>query len=126
MKELTEEWIRKAEKDYLVAVREFNAIPPEYDAVCFHFQQCVEKYLKAILQENEVFFEKTHDLDVLAEKCRVFLPEISDFKIILIELLSFAVEVRYPGKEATEEDAKDFLLAVEKIRKIIRQYFELS
>jgi HEPN domain-containing protein len=58
MKKLTEEWIAKAEKDYLVAVRESKAEPLATEAICFHAQQCVEKYMKAILQENEVEFEK--------------------------------------------------------------------
>jgi len=36
MKKITEEWILKAEKDYLVAVRELKAEPPVTEAVCFH------------------------------------------------------------------------------------------
>ncbi|NJL91504.1 MAG: HEPN domain-containing protein [Coleofasciculaceae cyanobacterium SM2_1_6] len=27
---------------------------PNYDAVCFHAQQCFERYLKARLQEAEI------------------------------------------------------------------------
>lgn len=38
---------------------------PNYDAVCFHSQQCVEKYLKALLQEYNIAFGKIHDLPVL-------------------------------------------------------------
>jgi HEPN domain-containing protein len=48
------EWISKAEGDFLTAGRELRARKsPNYDAVCFHAQQCAEKYLKAVLQENE-------------------------------------------------------------------------
>jgi len=49
MKKITEEWITKAEKDYLVAIRELRTTPIVGDAVCFHAQPCVEKYMKAIL-----------------------------------------------------------------------------
>jgi HEPN domain-containing protein len=35
---------------------------PNYDAACFHAQQCVEKYLKARLQEAGIVFTKTHNL----------------------------------------------------------------
>lgn len=56
MKPLTDEWIRKAEEDCRVANREMEAEPPSFNAVCFHAQQCVEKYLKAVLQENDVVF----------------------------------------------------------------------
>lgn len=36
MKPLTKEWIKKAEEDYRVAVREAKARPGSYSAVCFH------------------------------------------------------------------------------------------
>ena len=49
MKPLTREWVRKAEGDYATAAREMRARKsPNYDAACFHAQQCVEKYLKAL------------------------------------------------------------------------------
>jgi HEPN domain-containing protein len=63
MKPITQEWVRKAEGDFVTAEREFSAASNQnYDAVCFHSQQCVEKYLKAKLQEFDLHFEKTHDL----------------------------------------------------------------
>jgi HEPN domain-containing protein len=126
MKELTEEWIRKAETDFLVAGRELQAKPPAFDAVCFHAQQCVEKYMKAILQENDVFFEKTHDLGVLLELCKPLIPRLASMKEDLTELSSFAVEIRYPGTEAAVEEARHNFNLAEKVRKIIRTHFQLS
>ena len=35
---------------------------PNYDGVCFHAQQCIEKYLKAKLVEADIDFPKTHNL----------------------------------------------------------------
>ena len=44
MNELTTEWVAKAEGDYATAERELRARRrPNYDAVCFHAQQTVEK-----------------------------------------------------------------------------------
>jgi len=97
MKKITSEWINKAKKDLLVAQREMREEEPVYDAVCFHSQQAVEKYLKAFLQENEIYFEKTHDLEILGEKCKNILPEIEKIKEKLIKLSIYSVEVRYPG-----------------------------
>lgn len=55
MKPLTREWIEKAEGDFATASREIRVRKvPNYDAVCFHAQQCAEKYLKALLQEADV------------------------------------------------------------------------
>lgn len=50
MKPLAREWVNKAEGDFATAAREMRARKsPNYDAACFHAQQCVEKYLKALL-----------------------------------------------------------------------------
>jgi HEPN domain-containing protein len=66
MKPLTHEWIGKAEGDFATAKREVRARKaPNYDAACFHAQQCVEKYLKARLQEATIPFGRTHDLSAL-------------------------------------------------------------
>jgi len=68
MKLLTREWIDKAEGDFATASREIRVRKfPNYDAVCFHAQQCAEKYLKALLQESEIPFGKTHHLVALLE-----------------------------------------------------------
>lgn len=124
MKPLTEEWVRKAEEDYRVAKREIEAEPPSFNAVCFHAQQCVEKYLKAVLQENEVAFQKVHDLAILLDQCRSFVPELEGLREDLQKLNVFAVEVRYPGFEAQRRDAEEALSAMEKASMAIRPYFE--
>jgi HEPN domain-containing protein len=63
MTPLTQEWVDKAEGDFLTATRELRARKsPNYDTVCFHAQQSAEKYLKARLKEENVPFGKTHNL----------------------------------------------------------------
>ena len=47
MKPLTQEWGQKAEGDYTVAATLRQAESTVYDAICFHAQHCIEKYLKA-------------------------------------------------------------------------------
>ena len=77
MNKLVSEWIRKAEGDYYSALRECRARNnPNYDASGFHAQQCVEKYLKAILQKQNIPFQKIHDLLALMELCLSFIPEL--------------------------------------------------
>ncbi len=63
MKTETEDWIEKAEGDWATMNREHQVeVNPNYDAVCFHAQQCAEKYLKGRLFEAGASFKKTHDL----------------------------------------------------------------
>ena len=118
MKDITKEWIGKAEKDCLVARRELEAEPPAYDVW--------KKYFKAILQEHDIAFERTHDLDILLEKCKDYVPELDHFKEEIVELSSFAVEVRYPGVEATVDEAQSAVSIMEKVSEIVRPYFRIS
>lgn len=72
MNPLTGEWVEKADADFATAQRELRVRKsPNYDAVCFHAQQCVEKYLKALLQEEAIPFSKTHNLVALLD---IILP----------------------------------------------------
>ena len=126
MKEITKEWIGKAEGDWKTALKEFNSSDPVYDNVCFHAHQCVEKYLKAILVENLVYFEKIHDLEILGEQVKNFLPEILNKREDLIWLTQYSVRVRYPGFNATEKDSIKTIEIAKEIRKIIRNYFKME
>ena len=60
---VVDEWISKAEGDYFSALREHRARKHvNRDSACFHAQQSVEKYLKAVLVDLGIAFAKTHDL----------------------------------------------------------------
>lgn len=66
--EISREWFVKAEGDYHTALREFRARKhPNYDAACFHAQQCIEKILKGRLLAYGIAFPKIHDLEVLLD-----------------------------------------------------------
>ena len=50
MNVVTRSWVRKAERDFKVAQGLMRRWVAGYgDATCFHCQQAVEKYLKALL-----------------------------------------------------------------------------
>ena len=66
------------------------------DTVCFHAQQCVEKYLKALLCFYEIDFYRTHDITVLLTLLPAHLrPEMSEEE--QARLGDYAVAMRYPG-----------------------------
>ena len=116
MNEVVREWIDKAEGDYLTATREVDADPPNYDAACFHAQQCIEKLLKALLIENEQTPPKTHDLPTLAG----LLSPVQtgwDWPIEELRLLTrAAVTFRYPGECAGSEEASAVLEVCKRAR----------
>ena len=124
MKALVTEWIDKGEGDRRTARRESEVVDePNWDAVCFHAQQAVEKYLKALLQQEGISFSKTHDLTQLL---RSLLPVFSDLKVLsddLEWLTAFSVEIRYPGESAIEEDAKQSIKIMEESIALIRSKY---
>ncbi len=60
------DWIGKAENDLKTAAHtlELGEDCPT-DTVSFHAQQCIEKYVKAMLVHEAIDFPKTHDLERL-------------------------------------------------------------
>jgi len=106
MKPTTAEWVAKAEDDFAVMERECRAVVhPSYDAVCFHAQQCAEKYLKARLCEAGATFGNTHDLVALLDQVLEHEPGWEKFREDLAYLSDFAVSFRYPGESADRDSA---------------------
>ncbi|MFZ2960257.1 MAG: HEPN domain-containing protein [Candidatus Ozemobacteraceae bacterium] len=121
MNPLTLEWIEKAEKDYGTASREFRVkISANYDGVCFHCQQCAEKYVKGFLQEQVISFGKTHNLVHLLDLVVPSKPAWEIHRQELHVLSGFAVQLRYPGDSADKSMAKESLRFCRIFRKFVR------
>jgi len=116
MKRTTRDWVRKAENDRRVARREMGCRRPVWEAVCFHAQQCAEKYLKAFLDEHDIAFQKNHDLVTLFDACGRALPEIADRRKDMARLSTFGIAVRYPGTDVDRTAARSSLETAEVIR----------
>ena len=126
MKPETMEWIAKAEGDLGTASREVAvADTPNFDAVCFHSQQCGEKYLKALLIEQGLAVPRVHDLEVLVHLLLPGLPLPQEVMTSARTLTTMAVEVRYPGLQADEDDAIESLAAATIIRSAARKVLGL-
>jgi HEPN domain-containing protein len=107
MKPVTHEWIEKAEGDFCTLEREARVRKnPNFDAVCFHAQQCCEKYLKARLVEADIEFRKTHDLTSLLDLVLPVEPTWETCREDLAYLTQFGVIFRYPGDAADREMAQ--------------------
>lgn len=107
MNPLVKEWIQKAEGDFVTASREFRVRShPNYDAVCFHCQQSLEKYMKAILQLHNIRFTRTHQLEVLLDLALPLYPLWEPWRNDLELISSYAVDVRYPGEGANQEETR--------------------
>ncbi len=115
------DWVVKAEEDY-AAVRTLiqKRRPFLNDVVCFHAQQCVEKYLKALLTSRRIAFPKTHDLLDLLELVKSKAITLELLRPDLTYLQPYAVEFRYPGEGASRKEALRSARLTHHIRDAIR------
>ncbi len=121
MKASTREWIAKAEEDFAAA--QALARPrkrPLWSPVCFHAQQCVEKFLKARLNDASIVFQRTHDLERLLNQTLLLEPLWVSFLPALKRLSDAAVVPRYPGSFTTKAEAQRALKTCKSFRKEAR------
>jgi len=127
MNPATAEWVTKAEADFATAGRELRARKNlNYDAVCFHAQQCAEKYLKAVLQEHEKRIPKIHNLIELMLLCEEIDSSYEMLRADLVVMERYSVGIRYPGEFAEKEDAQSAYAAAKTVRTFIRQKLGLQ
>lgn len=91
-----------------------------YGIVCFHAQQCAEKYLKAFLSLVKRSFPRTHDLVSLREEAAKESGTFALIQDVLKILDAYAVEVRYPGDEPDKKEADRDVKAMKKVRTFVR------
>ncbi len=121
---IVREWVEKAENDLKTAAHtlKLGSNGPT-DTVCFHAQQCVEKYLKALLVFKGIDFPKTHDIGELTalatDLVRLEIPVAEQRR-----LTAYATITRYPGDydPITLSEARRAVALARKVRKAIRVY----
>jgi HEPN domain-containing protein len=127
MKATTREWVDKAEADYAAALLlRRSRKKHSRDIVCFHLQQCVEKYLKARLEEAGMALSKTHDLERLLDLLLPAEPLWSTLRPALAAITDYAVEVRYPGRTVGTREANELLRDTNHIRLLVRRSLGLA
>jgi HEPN domain-containing protein len=97
--------VRKAEEDLALAKQGMRSKVPVHNGVCFHCQQCAEKYLKGLLEELARPIPRTHNLDDLLTLLLPHHGTLRPLKRGLIFLTRFAVDTRYPGDDASKRQA---------------------
>ena len=127
MKRVTEEWLNAA-KDDLLVIEKIGSEPLLTHMVAFHAQQCIEKSLKAILEEHEVGTVRVHNLERLFELSNGYLS--LDIDIVPIEKLDkLYIDSCYPGDlgllpdgKPTTEDSEEFKKLAEDVYKAVKTY----
>jgi HEPN domain-containing protein len=122
------QWVERAENGLTTAEHTLtlgDRCP--FDTVCFHAQQCVEKYLKAFLTLRGIDFPRTHDLtELLALALRD-----TDLGIAPRDaqaLTPYAVIARYPGDWGMQnrDEAERAVDIARRVRRILTENLPLD
>ncbi len=121
MNNLAQEWVQKAESDYVTVTELLSLyIDTTADVICFHCQQCAEKYIKAYLLHNSTEISPVQTLLDLLLPClhkdNSFLTISSEIKL----LSSYSIETLYPGPSTTLQEAERVARALEVVRALVR------
>ena len=100
---------------------------PPCDTICFHAQQCAEKYLKGFLTFHEIDFPKTHSLEELVRLYKSIVPSIES-EVGDVEILSsYGVEIKYLDEiyyDIPKEDAREAIDLAKRVKAVILKYLE--
>jgi HEPN domain-containing protein len=121
--EVVGQWVFKAESDLktaMILLRVKRESPT--DVICFHAQQCVEKYIKALLVLNAIEFPRTHQISVLL----TLVPPPIQVTLTFEEqerLTEYAVTMRYPGDydPISREEARQAVQIARRLRNQVRR-----
>ena len=116
------QWAEKAEHDLITAEHTLKLRKNcPFDTVCFHAQQCAEKYLKALPVFHSTAFPPQHNLRVLMQLIPADAALALDGKAV-IGLTRYAVDARYPGdwESITREEAKRAVAVARQVREAVR------
>lgn len=112
------EWERFAEMDYVTANHlDKTLYPKPMEIICYHCQQCAEKYLKTLTEYLGKEIEKTHDLGNLATTISENLEVPQNVLVSCAKLTQYGVKIRYPQEfEMSENHVKAAIADMENVR----------
>jgi len=117
------EWALKAEEDLNAAeylLKAGKRCPTA--TVGFHAQQCVEKYLKAVLVLKGIEFPKTHDIEKLIGLLSLDTPVVLPVRMQRT-LTGYGTITRYPGdyEPVTLGEARKAVATANRVRLQVRE-----
>lgn len=122
--DIVKNWVLKGNNDFKTGKDEMETEEPATDTICFHMQQCVEKYLKGYLVFHRVDFRKTHDIAELIELCKSVSEEFEELYSLEADSLTiYAADIRYPDDfyMPTIEETKGCIEIVTKVMGFVKE-----
>ena len=122
--DIVKNWVLKGNNDFKTGKDEMETEEPATDTICFHMQQCVEKYLKGYLVFHRVDFRKTHDIAELIELCKSVSEEFEELYSLEADSLTiYAADIRYPDDFyiPTLEETKGCIEIATKVMEFVKE-----
>lgn len=118
-REFIEQWLYKANEDFMAAKELLKSELPLTGVICFHCQQSIEKYLKAYLIYKDEEVEKTHHLESLMKRSAEHDAEFNGIELSDID--QFAVTVRYADDFfiPSDSDAKEYFRIAGLVKELV-------
>lgn len=120
MKKTTKDWLDSAENDIFLNSNILH-IETLTHLAAFHAQQAIEKSFKALIEEFELGFIKTHSLERLYGIIQNYLEEEFNYDLLIL-LDQLYIDARYPGEmgllpngKPSPAEASDFHLLSQQI-----------
>ena len=122
MRKATAEWLKSAEMD-LENVAHIIHLEHLTPIAAFHAQQCVEKCLKAVLEEHSKKVPKDHSTLRLYGLVRESIPLNIDIGV-LTDLDDLYIESRYPGELGLLPAGKPTLADVQEFFEVAKSIYD--
>ena len=122
MKDISKDWLIAASDD-LEVVRRLIEDDDLTHMAAFHAQQCVEKCLKAIIEEKDLATIRIHSLRRLFGICKDYITFSDNELDIVIQLDSLYIEARYPGDLGLLPNGKPSYLEAELFMNFAQEVF---
>ncbi len=124
MKKITKDWFTSAESD-LDLIQVIISQENLTHLSAFHAQQAIEKSFKAVLEEFDLGFIRTHSLENLFNKIKEhIIIEINSDQLILLDQLY--IDARYPGELGLLPNGKPTMLEVHEFYNCAKTIFEAT
>lgn len=112
---------KKANSDLNLARYAFNGyandeIDVDLDIIAFHLQQAAEKFLKSVLDYNNIKFPKSHDIEILVDLVKEYNIPLDIDRDSLINLNDYAVEGRYTVIHDDLDDFEHYIRLIEEMK----------
>ncbi len=95
----------------------------DLEIIMFHLQQSAEKFIKSILDYNNVKFPHSHDIEELLDLCKLkkisLIGNIEDF----IKLTGFAVHGRYAMIHDDIYDVEQYIIKLDSFQQFIEKLY---